>query len=347
MKALMFIFVNLTPFLVVAQNVGVGTATPEVRLDIDGAYATKPAAGAPDASQQVAIPNNISAFVVQEGAGVGDIQVGYTGPASEGQYLTILNTDANDTAAFAGVRVPPAGGTARFIYLNGAWRSLGNGAASSAPVLDGEPTRIAFWAATDSLGHDANLYWDNTGKRLGVGTDAPAHTAHIVGDVRMEGDFVNQEVATNSSDVAQSVACTACCGTWVPINNTTISVTIPDGNGVNNSGVFVSGFMRCFYASGFSSNPGIGGAFLALERAEDPSFTTNYALLNYTAVVAGMRFGTVTAGFGTGGAISHTDLNLVAGQTYYYRLAFISNCVGGAGNFEINNRSLSLLQIKR
>ncbi|HUM32019.1 MAG TPA: hypothetical protein PLQ08_03615 [Bacteroidales bacterium] len=44
---------------------------------------------------------------------------------------------------------------------------------------NGTATRIAFWNGTNSLSSNANLYWDNTNSRLGVGTATPAHTIDV------------------------------------------------------------------------------------------------------------------------------------------------------------------------
>ncbi len=37
----------------------------------------------------------------------------------------------------------------------------------------GTATRVAFWSASDTITSDADLYWDNTNKRLGIGTALP------------------------------------------------------------------------------------------------------------------------------------------------------------------------------
>ena len=43
----------------------------------------------------------------------------------------------------------------------------------------GAATRVAFWSGTSALSSDANLYWDNTNDRLGIGTTAPSLQLHI------------------------------------------------------------------------------------------------------------------------------------------------------------------------
>ena len=44
----------------------------------------------------------------------------------------------------------------------------------------GTATRVAFWSASDTLSSDADLYWDNTNNRLGVGLTSPSAPLHVV-----------------------------------------------------------------------------------------------------------------------------------------------------------------------
>ena len=48
----------------------------------------------------------------------------------------------------------------------------------------GTATRVAFWSGANTLNSNANLYWDNTNSRLGVGTSSPAEKLHINGSIR-------------------------------------------------------------------------------------------------------------------------------------------------------------------
>ena len=45
----------------------------------------------------------------------------------------------------------------------------------------GTAGQVTFWTGTNSQGGDNGLFWDNTNKRLGVGTNAPAHRLQILG----------------------------------------------------------------------------------------------------------------------------------------------------------------------
>jgi hypothetical protein len=43
----------------------------------------------------------------------------------------------------------------------------------------GVATRVAFWTGTNTLSSNANLYWDNTNSRLGIGTSSPSYDLHV------------------------------------------------------------------------------------------------------------------------------------------------------------------------
>ena len=43
----------------------------------------------------------------------------------------------------------------------------------------GVATRVAFWSGTSALSSDANLYWDNSNNRLGIGTASPSELLHV------------------------------------------------------------------------------------------------------------------------------------------------------------------------
>jgi hypothetical protein len=47
----------------------------------------------------------------------------------------------------------------------------------------GSSGQVTFWTGATSVGGDNNLFWDNTNKRLGIGTTAPQTSLHVVGNV--------------------------------------------------------------------------------------------------------------------------------------------------------------------
>ncbi|MCS7189276.1 MAG: hypothetical protein RMJ66_05975, partial [Bacteroidia bacterium] len=183
----------------------------------------------------------------------------------------------------------------------------------------------------------------------GIGTSAPAHQLHVVGDVRFVGDFVNQEITGANTGAIQSIPYNAVAQ---PINGTTVSITIPDGSGVSHSGVLITGFARIVNNTAMTGNHALAGYFLVLRRAEDPAFTVNSTILTYGSGICALRFpnglGSATSGFNMSTSISYVDLNLSPGVTYYYRLELYGNNFGvNGGTFDVYERNLSVLQIKR
>lgn len=111
-----------------AQNVGIGTALPEVRLDINGGVASKPSNAA--AAATIAIPDNVSTFYITNVAGAQANAISAPTTASEGQLLIINNKDDN-TATFAGLYQIRPNTSSAFIYLGGSWVPFGEAPTSS------------------------------------------------------------------------------------------------------------------------------------------------------------------------------------------------------------------------
>jgi hypothetical protein len=82
----------------------------------------------------------------------------------------------------------------------------GNGTAISAAVAGvdyqapitnpvtgtGTATQVAFWSSTSALSGDSGLYWDNTNKRLGIGTTSPTSSLEVSGSIVIEGGSDNR-----------------------------------------------------------------------------------------------------------------------------------------------------------
>jgi hypothetical protein len=64
----------------------------------------------------------------------------------------------------------------------------------------GAATRVAFWSGTSALSSNANLYWDNTNDRLGIGTTAPNETLSLYKSDRPYIQFISNTTGTTSSD---------------------------------------------------------------------------------------------------------------------------------------------------
>lgn len=107
-------------------------------------------------------------------AGTKDVFVTY--PASKS-----VNLDASANATALGT-------VASVTLTNGTGLPLTTGVTGTLPVANGgtgltslTTGYIPFGAGTSAFGNSANLFWDNTNTRLGVGTSSPSELLHISG----------------------------------------------------------------------------------------------------------------------------------------------------------------------
>ena len=226
-------------------------------------------------------------------------------------------------------------------------QNVGIGQASPISKLDvnGGLTVGATYSGSNIAPANGAIIQGNTG----IGTAAPAHRLHVVGDVRFEGNFINQEITGAHASAVIAIPFTN--GVFNPLTGTEASITIQDGNGVNNSGVLITGFARVFGGNLTGNSSSLAGYFMLLERDVTPAFAAP-TILTYTSGACFIRtpngLGSAAIGYGGGGHISYVDNLLSAGTTYYYRLSIYPNSVGiTGGTFEVYQRDLAILQIKR
>lgn len=226
-------------------------------------------------------------------------------------------------------------------------QNVGIGQAAPISKLDvsGGLTVGTGYSGVSAAPTDGAIIQGNTG----VGTAAPAHRLHVVGTVRFEGDFINQDILGAATGAVQSVPFTN--AVFNPLTGTTVSITIPDGNGVANSGVLITGFARVFGGNLNGGSSSMGAYFMVLERDTDPSFATA-TVITYTSGSCYIKtpngLSTAAIGYGGGGHVSFVDNALTAGTTYYYRLTLYPNGVAiTSGTYDVYQRSLAVVQIKR
>lgn len=68
----------------------------------------------------------------------------------------------------------------RAITINGVTQSLTQDRSWTIPTIGGTGTNgyVAFWNGTSNQAGDSNFFWDNTNKRLGIGTTSPSSMLH-------------------------------------------------------------------------------------------------------------------------------------------------------------------------
>jgi hypothetical protein len=61
------------------------------------------------------------------------------------------------------------------------WRKLWDNVNLANPVAGtGASGRVAYWSSSTSITGEADFFWDATNNRLGIGTDAPASSIHVI-----------------------------------------------------------------------------------------------------------------------------------------------------------------------
>jgi hypothetical protein len=144
-----------------AVNVGINTTTASERLDVNGNITTR-AQGA---------------MIWQDAAG--------------GQFVS-FRAPAVVTSSET-YNLPPADGTSGQVFTtdgsgNITWTTVSGSLAIGSTVTGGTTGSILFIGAASVLAQDnANLFYDDTNNRLGIGTTTPSDTLHVAGDATITG----------------------------------------------------------------------------------------------------------------------------------------------------------------
>lgn len=134
-----------------------------------------------------------------------------------------LNIPTYTLVGLGGMSNPFTTGIGQLIYSNGAGAPLslapntsttkkyltqtGDGTNSNAPVWEvlnaitgsGFSGQIAFWNGSSSIGGDADLYWDNLNKRLGIGNTTPAFALSILRNENTTSGYEIQNTSTGGA----------------------------------------------------------------------------------------------------------------------------------------------------
>jgi hypothetical protein len=187
-------------------SVGIGTTSPNDLLTVNGTVGYMLGTDLTTTGSQ----NNVAIGMTSAVRYNGSATATFTGIAAgaNGQILylhnpsnytlTLSNLSASSTAAnqiitgTGGSLTVPSNTSVTLQYdptasntsgNTGAWRVTGS-SNSANTLAAGTTGQIQFNGGTN-LAADSNLFWDNTNKRLGIGTAAPQYTLDISGSTRM------------------------------------------------------------------------------------------------------------------------------------------------------------------
>lgn len=158
------------------DTVGIGTASPLARLDVDG--------GIRLGAHSVCAAGGANNGTIRYDSTIKKMQV-----CVDGAWSSVSSIDALDDIGDVDVPAPNDNEVLAWDNTAGNWvakniNTLGPAAVSPA----GNDGSIQFKDGSD-LGADAdNLHWDDPNNRLGVGTDTPAQTLDVVGTAAVSGN---------------------------------------------------------------------------------------------------------------------------------------------------------------
>lgn len=121
-------------------------------------------------------------------------------PETSNFYLAGTTTDAGSVKNIA-ISRPSSIGASAFVKIGGLGSQalLANGLVLTNPISGtGTSGQVSFWNGTNSQIGDNGLYWDNTNKRLGIGTITPTTSLDVTGNIR-SGSQINAAGAISGS----------------------------------------------------------------------------------------------------------------------------------------------------
>lgn len=155
-----------------SHQVGIGTASPGARLDVNG--------GIKIGTQSVCDAGGANNGTVRYDNGVGKLQVCING------WTTVSSIDKLDDIGDVEVPTPNNNDILTWDDTDQKWKAKNINMVGPAQVSPaGANGSVQFKDGSDLAADAANFHWDKTNHRLGVGTNAPTTTLDVAGTLRV------------------------------------------------------------------------------------------------------------------------------------------------------------------
>lgn len=191
----------------------------------------------------------------------------------------------------------------------------------------GTAGHIAFWESADVLGGDANLFWDDTNKRLGLGTSTPATQLQITGVARIGGLTASRLVASDANKDLVSTITAA--NLLASVTGTTGTVNLVFSTSPTLTTPVIASFTTAQHTHQNAAGGGQLDHGLALTGLTDDDHT-QYRLesADHSHQSTGLQAGTLDHGLALTGLTDddHTQYALLAGRSGGQSL------IGGTGS---------------
>jgi trimeric autotransporter adhesin len=152
-------------------RLGIGTSSPTSTLHVSGSVRINGLLATPVSGNRMVVINNSTGIL-----GTAPITVGTVTNVTASSPLT------STQGATPNISIQIANASQSGAISMDDWSRFNN-------KVDGNgvATRLAFWDGTKSLNSNANLFWDNTNSRLGIGTSTPAFQLTSTQDIQVNG----------------------------------------------------------------------------------------------------------------------------------------------------------------
>ncbi|HBU06618.1 MAG TPA: hypothetical protein DEB09_00875, partial [Candidatus Magasanikbacteria bacterium] len=251
-------------------RLGVGSSTPYYNLAINGT---------------LGILGTSTLGLIDGGIWHGsviDLAYGGTGTSTVGNAGTIVYSNGS---SYAFTDNPDTGDVLQYTGGVPQWVTTSSLGIVGGGTIDGTgvANQLAFWSDTDTLTSSSSLYWDNTTGRLGVGTNTPAYTLDVNGDINIKNS-ANVLRINHSQILSASGTDNILIGEYAGYNNIGSNVTlIGNDTGRNNSGDYNTyAGSRAGFGSTGNSTGGYNSFFGSFSGYENTSGENN-VFLGYEA----------------------------------------------------------------